>query len=302
MNELSVRADQRFGAPATIVTGATEGIGRALAEEFARAGHTLLLVARDAAKLSRTAKQIARRYSVVVKTTAQDLTNVEGCDGVEQALRRFGLYADILVNNAGVMRSGFLQELKPEAIRRLIDLNVRAGVDLTLRCLPGMVARGRGGILNVSSMMGYMPVPYQASYAASKAFMLSFTKALAYETIGTGVKVSVFAPGVVATELHRRAGAHNSRYLLWFPAWTPERAAKLAYRRFTRGWSVIIPGLINPLGAFLVRFVPDFLLVPLMGWFFRVRDEEGRVLWPGGAVAPASRRHRDREPARATTD
>jgi short-subunit dehydrogenase len=292
---------QRFGTPATIITGATEGIGRALAEEFAKAGHTLLLVARDAAKLSRTAAEITRQYPVVVKTTAQDLTTVVGCDGVEQALRRLGLHADILVNNAGVMRSGFLQDQKPETIRRLVDLNVRAAVDLTLRFLPGMVARGRGGILNVSSMMGYMPVPYQASYAASKAFILSFTKAIAYETMGTGVRVSVFAPGVVATDLHRRAGAHNSRYLLWFPAWTPERAANLAYRRFMRGWSVIIPGIINPLGALLMRFVPDYMLVPLMGWLFRVRDDEGRVLWPGGTIEPEPRRSREREPARLTT-
>jgi short-subunit dehydrogenase len=291
----------QFGTPATIITGATEGIGRALAEEFAKAGHTLLLVSRDAAKLSRTADDISRRHSVVVKTAAQDLTTVLGCDGVEQALRRFDFYADILVNNAGVMRSGFLQDQKPETIRRLIDLNVRATVDLTLRLLPGMVARGRGGILNVSSMMGYMPVPYQSTYAASKAFILSFSKALAYETMGTGVRVSVFAPGVVATDLHRKAGAHNSRYLLFFPAWTAERAANLAYRRFMRGWSVIIPGIINPVSAFLTRFVPDFMLVPLMGWFFRMRDDEGRVLWPGGALEPEQRRSREREATRLTT-
>ena len=90
-------------------------------------------------------------------------------------------------------------------MRRMIDLDVRAVVDLTLRFLPGMLARGHGGVLNLSSMMGYMPVPYQAVYAASKAFVLSFSKALSYETMGTGVKVSVVAPGVVFDRAPRQS-------------------------------------------------------------------------------------------------
>jgi uncharacterized protein len=110
--------------------------------------------------------------------------------------------------------------------------------------------------------------------------VLSFSKALSYETWGTGVTISVAAPGVVATALHAKAGGLNSRYLLWFPAWTPEQVAKLAYRRFKRGRSVTLPGIGNKLGAFVMRFVPDFALVPLMGWLFRVRDDQGNVLWP----------------------
>lgn len=297
------KATSRAGQldPAVVITGATEGIGRAFAEEFARDGHRLVLVARDAVKLARTASELTRAYPIEVRVTAQDLSTVEGCDGVEQALRRFGAYADILVNNAGVMSSGFFQDEDLKTVRRLIDLDVRALVDLTLRFLPGMVERGRGGVLNVASMMGYMPVPYQATYAASKAFVLSFSKALAYETMGTGVHVSVVAPGVVATSLHKKAGSQNSRYLDWFPAWTPEQIARTAYRRFKRGWSVTLPGLIAPLGALTMRFVPDFLLVPLMGWFFRPRDDQGRVLWPGGSIARAPRRKPAKEPARAET-
>jgi len=300
MNNMSKIQDPRLGKPVTIVTGATEGIGRALADEFARAGHDLLLVARDATKLARTADQIALDHPVTVKITAQDLSTAEGCEGVELALRRFGLYADILVNNAGIMRSGFAQDQRPETIRRVIDLNVRAAIDLTLRFLPGMVAKGRGGILNVSSMLGFMPVPYQAGYGASKAALTSFTKALAWEAMGTGVKVSVLAPGVVATGLHRRAGSQNSRYLFWLPAWTPENVARVAYRRFTRGATVIVPGIFNQIGALAVRIVPDLLVVALMGWFFRVRDQEGNVLMPGRSTEPALKRHRERVPARVS--
>jgi uncharacterized protein len=280
MNDTNLRSDPSLALPAVVITGGTEGIGRALAEEFARDGHNLVLVARDKAKLDRTAAELAAAYAVEVKVTAQDLTTVEGCAGVEQAVRGFGFHADVLVNNAGVMSGGFFQDADPAAMRRMIDLDVRAVVDLTSRFLPGMLARGRGGVLNVASMMGFMPVPYEAVYAASKAFVLSFSKALAYETMGTGVTVSVVAPGVVSTALHAKAGGLNCRYLLWFPAWTPEQVAKLAYRRFKRGWSVTLPGIGNKLGALAVRFVPDFMLVPLMGWFFRVRDDQGNVLWP----------------------
>jgi uncharacterized protein len=302
MNDTNLRPDPSLALPAVIITGGTEGIGRALAEEFARDGHNLVLVARDKAKLDRTAAELSRAFAAEVKVTAQDLTTPEGCAGVEQAVRGFGFYADVLVNNAGVMSSGFFQDEDPAAMRRMIDLDVRAVVDLTSRFLPGMLARGHGGVLNVSSMVGFMPVPYQAVYAASKAFVLSFSKSLAYETMGTGVKVSVVAPGLVSTALHTKAGGQNSRYLLWVPAWTPEQVAKIAYRRFKRGWSVTLPGIGNKLAALVMRFVPDFALVPLMGWLFRVRDDQGRVLWPGGALAkpPESRRAPEPAPLKAS--
>jgi len=301
MNDLKSRAEPSVGVPAVVITGATEGIGRALAEEFARSGHALVLVARDEASLARAAAELSRKYGVAVRVTAQDLSTAEGCAGVEQALRRFGVYADILVNNAGVMSSGFFQDEDPATIRRLVDLDVRAVVDLTLRFLPGMLARRRGGVLNIASMMGLMPVPYEATYAASKAFVLSFSKALAYETMGTGVRVSVAAPGVVATRLHAKAGSQNSRYLFLFPALTPEQVAKTAYRRFSRGWSTSVPGISNKLGAFIVRFLPDFLLVPVMGWFFRVRDDEGQIQGPGFIAPRQPELKRAKEPVRLET-
>jgi short-subunit dehydrogenase len=226
---------------------------------------------------------------VTVRVTAQDLASAEGCAGVEQALRRFGVYADVLVNNAGIMSSGFFQDEDRARVDSLIDLDVKAVVDLTLRFLPGMMARRCGGVINVASLMGYMPVPYQATYAAAKSFVVSFTKALAYEAMGTGVRVSLVVPGVVATDLHAKAGSQNSRYLNWFRALTPEQVAGQAYRRFKRGWTVTMPGFMNKVGAVTIRFVPDFMLIPLMGWFFRPRNDEGQVLWPGGALEPQPR-------------
>ena len=272
--------------PATVITGATQGIGCALAEEFARGGHALLLVARDEAKLADTARGLADRHAVQVKFAACDLSTVEGCAAVEQALRRFGLHADMLVNNAAAMSAGFFQDQDLAAMRRLIDLNAGAMVDLTLRFLPGMIARRRGGVLNVASMEGFMPVPYQATYAATKAFVLSLSRALAYETMYTGVRISALAPGTTATELHAKAGAENSRYVMLLPVMTSEDLAAIAYRQFMRGKKVIVAGWFNRLSLVARRFAPDLVLVPFMGWLFRVRDEAGNLQMPRGPGAP----------------
>jgi uncharacterized protein len=279
-------------APAVVITGATQGIGRALAEEFARDGHSLVLVARDEQKLAATARALNESHGVGVKIFACDLGSHEGCDDLEDALRRFGLYADILVNNAALMTAGFFQDADPAKLRTIVDLDVRAVVDLTRRFLPGMIARRTGGVLNVASVEGFMPVPYQATYAAAKAFVLSLTRALAYETMGTGVRVSALAPGATTTAMHAKAGAEHSRYVQLFPVMTPEDVARIGYRKFKRGKKVIVTGWFNRLSVLMQRFSPDFALVPFMGWLFRVRDAQGNLQMPRDAIAakPAKER------------
>lgn len=283
--------------PAVVITGATQGIGRALAQEFARNGHTLLLVARDEEALARIAREIAARHGVRVEVTAQDLSTEEGCAGVEQAVRRHGLYAETLINNAGTMEAGFFQDADRREMLALVDLNARAVLDLTLRFLPGMVARGHGGLLNVASVEGFIPVPYQAAYAATKAFVLSLSRAVNYEVSGTGVRVSVLAPGATDTLIHARGGAEHARYVALFPVMTAEAVARTAYRQFARGKAVIVPGWLNRFYAVVQRFIHPAILLPLTGWMFRVRDAEGNVQWPRSAVeraAPDAHRARER--------
>ena len=205
---------------------------------------------------------------------------------MEDALRRFGLYADILVNNAALMTAGFFQDADPAKLRQIVDLDVQAVVDLTRRFLPGMIARRKGGVLNVASVEGFMPVPYQATYAAAKAFVLSFTRALAYETMGTGVRVSALAPGATTTAMHAKAGAEHSRYVQLFPVMAPEDVARIGYRKFKRGKKIIVTGWFNRLSVFAQRFTPDFALVPFMGWLFRVRDAQGNLQMPRVVSAP----------------
>jgi short-subunit dehydrogenase len=275
--------------PAAVITGATRGIGRAFAEEFAGQGHTVLLAARNEAGLAEIAELIAVKHDVGVYYVSCDLATPEGCDKIEEALRTHGLYCESLVNNAAMMTAGFFQDQERDALLKTVDLNFRAVVDLTRRFLPDMLARGAGGILNVSSVEGFMPVPYHATYAATKAAMISWSRALAYEVMGTGVRVCMVAPGMIETDIHTAGGAENSRYALYLPKMKPGRLAEAAYRRFKHGNWVIIEGWLNRMFVGLARFVPGYFLIPSSGWFFQVRNEDGKPVEPEPLEHPDAR-------------
>lgn len=262
---------------ATIVTGASEGLGLALAREFARGGHNLLLVARSRRPLQAACDAISAEFGVRTLMAVADLGTREGCAGVEEAVRAQGLVANVLVNNAGLGDCDPVAEADPQQLNAIADLNVRAPVDLTRRFLPGMIERRSGGILNVSSLAGFLPGPYQAVYYASKAFLLSFTEALAQELRGTNVKAAVLAPGPVNTEFHARMGGEGSLYTRFQGLMSPEYVARIGYVNFRCGQQVIIPGAFNLLTAVAVKFLPHAVLTPFTGWLLKRRNEKANA-------------------------
>ncbi len=259
------RADVSGLVPAVVITGASRGIGRALATRFARAGASVALVARDAEPLARIAAEIAHAHNVKATPIALDVTKADAPAALDAALREAGFYADVLVNNAGMGLAGPFAEHAPEEIDRLIALNVTALTRLTRHSLPAMIARGRGGVLNVASLGGMAPGPYQAVYYASKAYVISLTEAIAHEVRGRGVRIAVVAPGPVNTGFHKAMGAEDALYRTLVPALSPEAVAASAYRGYCIGRTKIAPGIVATVNAVALKLLPTFVSAPLIG-------------------------------------
>jgi short-subunit dehydrogenase len=257
--------------PATVITGGSEGIGRALAREFAARGHRLLLVARNAGPLEEAASELRRDFGVDVHIAAIDLTAPDAVAQVEAALDAGGLYLDYLVNNAGFGLGGPFTDQDPGRLSELIALNVCALMLLTRRFLPDMLARARGGVLNIASLGGLLPGPYQAAYYASKAYVVSFTEAIAHENAGRGVRICAAAPGPVATRFHAKMGTAHANYLKLQSVLNPESAARVIYSGFMGGRTIVVPGVTATFNFAAVRFIPHVILVPFIGWFLKQR-------------------------------
>jgi uncharacterized protein len=255
--------------PVVLITGGSEGIGLALAKRFAADKHTLLLVARDASKLSRAAAALSP--STRVLTLSQDVTATDTLATIDALCAREKLYIDVLINAAGVGAAGAFADQDEKTLARLIALNVAALTALTRHVLPGMLARGRGGILNVASLGAYAPGPYQSAYYASKSYVTALTEAIASETSGQGVRISTLLPGPVATEFHHRMGSQSALYLQVLPVQSADTVARSAMWRFRLGQRVIIPGLFNPLLALAMRVLPHRLLLPVIGFLLKPR-------------------------------
>ncbi|MCL4767977.1 MAG: SDR family NAD(P)-dependent oxidoreductase [Hyphomicrobiaceae bacterium] len=258
--------------PAVVVTGASEGIGFEIARRFAGSGRTVALVARRPEPLQKAVLLVRGESAAAAIAVELDVTRSDAAEVLEAELLRHGLYADILVNNAGIGLSGDYTSHPPQRIGELLELNVRALSLLMRHFLPAMCVRGRGGVLNVGSLGGYAPGPYQAAYYASKAYVIALTEAVAWECRGLGVRIAVFAPGPVRTRFHARMGAEGSLYRWLLPAPTPSMAAGSAVRWFGWGRTVITPGIMGPLIAVAMRLTPHVVLVPIVGWLLKPRE------------------------------
>jgi short-subunit dehydrogenase len=238
-----------------LITGASSGIGRALAHEFARHGHNLVLVARSASALDAMAAELARDHGVRASALAVDLTEADAPARLVAELDAASQAVDVLVNNAGVGLQGAFAELPVERQLQMIQLNVVALTDLTRRLLPGMLARRRGGVLNVGSTAAFQPGPFMAVYYATKAFVLSFSEAIGEEVSGSGVRVTCLAPGPTDTAFAETSGLTGTR-LFGGDVMRADDVARIAYAGWERGDSLVIAGQGNRVRALVARFAP----------------------------------------------
>jgi short-subunit dehydrogenase len=259
--------------PITVVTGGSRGIGLALARRFARAGRDVAVVARHADLLKAAADGIASDYGVEALTVPLDVTITDAPQRIDAELGAKGYYLDTLVNCAGIGLAGPFVEHTEEQIDALLRLNVEALTRLTRHALPGMLGRGEGGILNVASVGGLIPGPNQAAYYASKAYVVSLTRAVATENSGRGVRMMALAPGPVDTGFHQSMGAELSFYRQLVVALSAKQVAREAYVAYTLGFRLYVPGITAKLLQVAVWIIPHALLLPIMGWLLRRREE-----------------------------
>ena len=246
-----------------LVTGASSGIGAALARELHRRGDHVVLVARRAERLKELADELGTRTSVV----PADLSRREDRAALPGRIAGLGLEIDTLINNAGLTTLGPQQRADPDAVLNEIEVDVAAVVDLCVRFLPGMVARRRGAVLNVASVGAFGPVPGQAVYGASKAFVLSYTHAVRAELKGTGVSATTLCPGPVRTGFGESAGFSmaDAEKLLPKPLWvSAEDVARAALDGMESGAAVVIPGRWNRAAAAVYHLAPRRLMVSLL--------------------------------------
>ncbi|MGH8629691.1 MAG: SDR family NAD(P)-dependent oxidoreductase [Burkholderiales bacterium] len=249
------------GIKTALITGASSGIGEGFARTLAAKGLDLILVARSEDKLRALARQLNEVYSRRVEVVTADLSVAGSAAKVHAAAEALGMHVDLLVNNAGFGTVGAFLKQDAERERQEILLNAASVVDLSHAFLPAMVERGRGGIINVASMAAFQPLPYMSVYAATKAFVPSFSQGLRGELRGKGVKVLCVCPGPVDTPFFDATG--NAKLRATVPKATmmsAEDVVRASLRAFAAGRSVVVPGVANKVLAASTRLMPRDLL------------------------------------------
>lgn len=248
--------------PTALITGASAGIGAELARCHARAGHDLILVARRTDALRALASELQAQHGVQASVHGTDLARSDAADTLYADLQRRGLNVDVLVNCAGVLHQGAFAAMDATQHQSIIDLNIRALTSMLSHFIPDMVARGRGRVLNVASVAAFQPVPTLATYAASKAYVLSLSESLTEELKGTGVTVTALCPGITATAMMEKATQANAKLqrIPGFLVGDVADVARAAFEATERGDAIVVPGTINQGAMIASRATPKWLL------------------------------------------
>lgn len=241
-----------------LITGASSGIGRALAFEFAKNGYNIFLTARNEKALAEIGGECEKKFGVKSEIFRADLVEAEAVKDLIETISKRSF--DVLVNNAGFGVKGAFFETGIAEELEMLDVQLAAMLKLTKAVLPKMSERKSGKILNIASVYSFAPVPMQAVYSASKAFILNFSAALRNELKAANVQVSVVCPGITQTEFRARAGIHDKKD----SGMTAERVAEIAFRDLTRGKFLIVPGWQNNFFVFMSKYLPSDLLTSVV--------------------------------------
>jgi short-subunit dehydrogenase len=259
-----VRMTMTYRGTTALITGASAGLGVEFAEQFAARGADLVLVARREDRLRELAERLERRHGITATVIALDLARPDAAAELRRAVDERGLSVQSLVNNAGFGMKGAFAEADPAPTAQMVQLNVAALVAITREFLPDLAADGRGALVNIASAAAYQPCPSMAVYGASKAFVLSFTEALAYETRGSGLRVLAVSPGPTRTEFFEVVGTEDAAVGRFQ---TPEQVVSLAVRELDRRRTrpSVVSGRGNAVGARLATLMPRRLTLAVSG-------------------------------------
>jgi len=257
--------------PTALITGASSGIGESLAGCFAAAGHDLVLVARSAGKLQALAAELAPRHGVRVRVEPADLSTPQAAADLARRLARARVRVDVLVNNAGVLAQGPFVRQAADVPQQMIGLNIAGLTAMLSAFVPLMAARGSGRVLNVASIAAFQPVPSLATYAATKAYVLSLTESLAEELRGSGVTATALCPGITATGMLDAAVSANAD-VARIPGVLIGKVDDVARQGFDacmKGDVICVPGVVNQAAVLASRGTPKWLLRRMAGLFGR---------------------------------
>lgn len=248
-----------------LITGGTSGIGYELAKVFAKDGYNLVIVSRSTERLSAVAAELGQEFGVQVKTIDKDLFKAGASKEVYEQTSQWGIRVDVLVNNAGQAEYGAFAETDLDRDIDLIHLDVIALVSLTKFYLKEMVARNEGKVLNLASSLAKSPTPLMAVYAASKAFVLSFTEALIQEVKDTNVTLTALMPNATDTDFFHKANATDTIAYKKLTFYKPEEIAAAAYEGLMAGTDKVVPGVINKVQTFINNALPDSVVTAMTG-------------------------------------